>query len=219
MPEWSRDREGAVDMAQSAALWHSRLCAGGECVSKCSRFSMRIFQATVNDRKRSMPDTTAPSRTRLRSELFCGQHRLGLAPLAAGCLLLAGLGAFRFLFDADEAHSWFLGHTFGAACWFRARFGIPCPNCGMTRSLILAAHGEFARSLRLAPGGLATVLASAATSLMLGALGAAMLWGQTSAVRKLQAALRATVLACAGVSASVWLGGWMVQVVQGLRSR
>jgi hypothetical protein len=63
------------------------------------------------------------------------------------------------------------------------------------------------------------VLATVATSLMLGALGAAMLWGQPSAVRKLQAALRVTVLACAGLSASVWLGGWVVQAVHSPRLR
>jgi hypothetical protein len=143
----------------------------------------------------------------------------GLAPLAAASLLLGGVGALRCLFQADEAQSWFLGHTFGSACWVRIHFGIPCPNCGMTRSLILAAHGEFARSLRLAPGGAAMVLATLATSLMLAALGAGMLWGRPSAIRKLQAALRVTVLACAGLSASVWLGGWAVQVVHSLRLR
>jgi hypothetical protein len=136
----------------------------------------------------------------------------GLAPFAAALLLLCGVCALRLLFQADEAHSWFLGHTFGSACWFRTQFG-------MTRSLILAAHGEFARSMRLAPGGLAMVLASVATSLMLGALGAAMLWGQPSAVRRLQAASRVTVLACAGLSAAIWLGGWAIQVVHCLTLR
>jgi hypothetical protein len=175
---------------------------------------MRIFRATANDREWSMPATTAPLRSRLRFE-----RRLGLAPLAAACLLITGVCALRFLFQADEAHSWFLGHAFGSACWFRTRFGIPCPNCGMTRSLILASHGEFARSMRLAPGGLATVVASVATSLMLAALGAGMLWGRPSAVRRLQAASRVSVLACAGLSAAIWLGGWAIQVVHCLTLR
>jgi hypothetical protein len=143
----------------------------------------------------------------------------GLAPLAAASLLLCGVCALRFLFQADEAQSWFLGHTFGSACWFRIHFGIPCPNCGMTRSLILAAHGELARSMRLAPGGAAMVLASVATSLMLAALGVGMLSGRPSSVRRLQAASHLTVLACAGLSAAIWLGGWVIQVVQSLRLR
>jgi hypothetical protein len=83
----------------------------------------------------------------------------------------------------------------------------------------LAAHGEFARSLRLAPGGAAMVLAAVATSLMLAALGVWMLWGRPSAIRKLQTALRVTVLASAGLSASVWLGGWAIQIVHSLRLR
>ena len=143
----------------------------------------------------------------------------GLAPLAASSLLLCGVCALRFLFQSDEAHSWFLGRAFGSACLFRARFGIPCPNCGMTRSLILAAHGEIVRSLRLAPGGAAMVLAAVATSLVLGALGVGMLWGRPSTVCRLHAALRATVLACAGLSATIWLGGWAVQVARILRPR
>lgn len=143
----------------------------------------------------------------------------GLAPLAAASVLLGGVCALRFLFQADEAQSWFLGHTFGSACWFRIHFGIPCPNCGMTRSLILAAHGELARSMRLAPGGVAMVLASVATSLMLAALGVGMLSGRPSSVRRLQAASHVTVLACAGLSTAIWLGGWVIQVVQSLRLR
>lgn len=145
--------------------------------------------------------------------------RRGLAPLATACVLLVGVGALRILFDADEAHSWFLGHAFGSTCWFRAHVGIPCPNCGMTRSLILAAHGEFGRSWRLAPGGAATLLASIVAGLMLGAFGVAQFWGRPSIVRWFQTALRVTVLACAGLSASVWLGGWAVEVVRILNSR
>ena len=143
----------------------------------------------------------------------------GLAPLAAASLLLLGVGALRFLFEADGEHSWFLGRAFGSACWFRIHFGIPCPNCGMTRSLILAAHGEFVRSWRLAPGGAATVPTAVMVSLLLGALGAAMLWGRASFVRTLQSALRVAVIASAALSASIWLGGWAVAVVRSLGSR
>lgn len=89
----------------------------------------------------------------------------------------------------------------------------------MTRSLILAAHGEFVRSVRLAPGGVAMVLATIAASLMLGALGVVMLWGQPCAIRRLQAALRVTILTSAGLSAIVWLGGWAFEVMRILRSQ
>ena len=145
------------------------------------------------------------------------QRWRGLAPLAAGGLLLLGLCALRFLFEADEEHAWFLGRTFGSACWFRAHFGIPCPNCGMTRSLILAAHGEFARSAKVAAGGTAMVLATALAGLMLGILGVTMLSGRPARTRRVQTALRETVLASACLTAGVWFGGWAVAVARSLR--
>jgi hypothetical protein len=145
------------------------------------------------------------------------ERRRGLAPLAAAGLLVAGLCALRFLFTADEDQSWFLGHTFGSACWFRLHFGIPCPNCGMTRSLILAAHGELARSVSLAAGGAAVVLGAGFASLALGILGVTMLRGRMEEVRKIQNAARVSVLALAAGAGGVWLGAWAVQVIRALR--
>ena len=87
----------------------------------------------------------------------------------------------------------------------------------MTRSLILAAHGEFARSARLAVGGVAMVFAAAATSLMLGILGATMLIGRPAGVRRMQDALRIAVLASASLTAGVWIGGWAVEVARSVR--
>ncbi len=141
----------------------------------------------------------------------------GLAPIAAAVLLLLGLSALRFLFEADEEHSWFLGRTFGSACWFRAHFGVPCPNCGMTRSLILAAHGEFTRSVSIAAGGAAMVPAAALASVMLGILGVTMLSGRAAASRKMQTALRTATLAAACLTAGVWFGAWAVAVARSLR--
>jgi len=34
-------------------------------------------------------------------------------------------------------------------CMFRAYTGLPCPGCGLTRSLIAAAHGKIRRSFSL----------------------------------------------------------------------
>jgi hypothetical protein len=153
------------------------------------------------------------------SQAAVSVDRRGLAPLAVACTLILGICALRFLFQADEAHSWFLGHSFGSACWFRAHYGIPCPNCGMTRSLILAAHGALARSMRLAPGGMATLLAAIVVSLMLVALGVAMLQGRPTTVARLQSALRVTVLTSASLAAIVWLGGWALAVAHVLRSQ
>jgi glucan phosphoethanolaminetransferase (alkaline phosphatase superfamily) len=43
-------------------------------------------------------------------------------------------------------------------CWFQQRFGIPCPTCGMTRSVLLTLHGQFNEAVRLNPAGLMLVV-------------------------------------------------------------
>jgi hypothetical protein len=44
------------------------------------------------------------------------------------------------------------------ACPLRSITGIPCPVCGMTRSVVAAVHGHFFTSLRDNPGGIVVVL-------------------------------------------------------------
>lgn len=38
-------------------------------------------------------------------------------------------------------------------CWFKALWGLPCPGCGMTRSLIRVSHGEIGEALYYHPFG------------------------------------------------------------------
>ena len=95
--------------------------------------------------------------------MFASSHaavRRGSAALTVGCLLILSVAALRLLFDADEQQTRFLGRPVGTACWFKARFGVPCPNCGMTRSAILASRGEILRATRIAPGGPALVIST-----------------------------------------------------------
>lgn len=54
------------------------------------------------------------------------------------------------------------------ACGWAASLGKPCPTCGMTTSVSLAAHGELGASAATQPAGLAIALA-AATLFWLGA--------------------------------------------------
>jgi len=133
----------------------------------------------------------------------------------AGLLLLA-LALLRFAFQADEDGSWFLGQPFGSACWFRLRFGVPCPNCGMTRSLILAAHGEWIRSLRVAPGGAAAVAMAILDSAVLALLGGMMLWAGSAAIEKARDVARKAVLAGVFLTGGVWFGGWSVALLRSL---
>ena len=77
----------------------------------------------------------------------------GFVPWLIAAILLLDLGAARLLFSADREHVTFAGATFGAACAFRERFGVPCPACGMTRSVVLTLHGDVATAAELNPGG------------------------------------------------------------------
>jgi hypothetical protein len=53
----------------------------------------------------------------------------------------------------------------GIACPLRSTTGIPCPFCGMTRSVVAAAHGHVLQSLSFNPLGIA-VLALAVVALV-----------------------------------------------------
>src|ERR1035438_5483619 len=99
-------------------------------------------------------------------------------PLLTGVALVLACLAVRLCCDADEQHTWILGHVFGAACAFRVRFGIPCPDCGMTRALILAAHCEWLRAWRIAPGGPALLLGTLVSAATVTALGVIRLRGR-----------------------------------------
>lgn len=43
-------------------------------------------------------------------------------------------------------------------CTFRSMTGIPCPGCGLLRSMVAAVHGDFAKSWEYHRMGLLTIL-------------------------------------------------------------
>ena len=145
--------------------------------------------------------------------------RRGVAAMTVGCLLILSVFALRLFFYADEQQTRLLGHPIGTACWFKARFGVPCPNCGMTRSAILAARGEILRAARIAPGGPALVICLLAIGAAVTSLGAIQRWGRAAQVLRAQSAVRVVVISCGIVAASVWIGGWVVEVAHCLRQR
>jgi len=154
--------------------------------------------------------------------MFASSHaavRRGSAALTVGCLLILSVAALRLLFDADEQQTRFLGRPVGTACWFKARFGIPCPNCGMTRSAILASRGEILRAARIAPGGPALVICLLTVGAGVASLGAIQRWGRAAQVLRAQSVVRVVVISCGIVAASVWIGGWMVELARCLKQR
>jgi hypothetical protein len=137
--------------------------------------------------------------------------------IGAAVFLQAALG--RILFSADAARVYFLGHRVLLECGLRARYGLPCPTCGMTRSVVMALHGDWAAAWGMAPGGVAAV----AGILLFGCAAWALAVSQWSRNSGWEAWLVSGIRRWAplyGVAATlVWLAGWVVQFHAALEMR
>ena len=80
----------------------------------------------------------------------------------ATALALAEGVALLVLLPAIVRSVPFLAKAWSRPCVFKAAFGVPCPLCGVTRSLALLAQGRWADSLSMNPLGLMTVAGGAA---------------------------------------------------------
>jgi len=145
--------------------------------------------------------------------------RAGFPALATGAVILADALAARWLLRADEEHVFVLGRPIAWVCALRSRFGLPCPTCGLTRSVVMSLHGEVARAWRMAPVGpvlVAGMLVFAMTMLLLA-------YSQWTGMRQRESQARAWIrkgvaIYAAGVLA-VWLGGWAVSFQSALAAR
>ncbi len=74
------------------------------------------------------------------------------------CSVILG-GAAIFTPSTPDAPSLQIGKTtFPNICIFRATTGLPCPGCGLTRSIVAAAHGQLAVSFSHHRLGLLTLI-------------------------------------------------------------
>ncbi len=85
-------------------------------------------------------------------------NRAGLASGVAGAALLAQLFVLRAVSSATESSVALAGRELHWGCSFKQAFGIPCPNCGLTRSVVFALHGQLGRALEMNPAGPLLVL-------------------------------------------------------------
>jgi hypothetical protein len=141
--------------------------------------------------------------------------RPGAAPTAVGLFILLQMTAGRLLLDADELRVYVLGHPINWTCALKARFGLPCPTCGLTRSVVLSLHGEIARAWNMAPGGPVAVLGCLAFAIALLFLNGVM----PRYRERMKAAIRSGALAYAALAATVWIAGWAAQFTAALRLR
>jgi hypothetical protein len=56
-------------------------------------------------------------------------------------------------------------------CPFRLATGLPCPGCGLTRSWVFIAHGDFGEAVRANPFGYLTMAAAAAVIVIVASAG------------------------------------------------
>jgi hypothetical protein len=136
--------------------------------------------------------------------------RPGFPALIIGCVTLADGLAARWLVRADEEHVFVLGRPIEWVCALRSRFGLPCPTCGLTRSVAMSLHGEFARAWQMAPVGPVAVIGLVAFAIAMLALA----WLQWADARKWEAGARVWIRRGVAIyavgAAMVWLGGWAV---------
>jgi len=129
-----------------------------------------------------------------------------IALVTTSLAMLASVAGVRAAMSADADHVWLLGRPFGAACAFRQRFGVPCPNCGMSRSFVIAAHGNFAEAAALNPAGPLLLAGIIAAALML--LGAAAPTKNKTVLRW----LLPSVLVYAAIYVAVLIGHWLMAI-------
>ena len=145
--------------------------------------------------------------------------RLGLAPAAAGAAILSQLAVLRLALDADATSVRFLGRALDWRCAMRSELGLPCPACGMTRSVVLSLHGRLAEAWDIAPGGPPVVLGLAIVALALLWLGwTQRRWQPPTGVRVARW-IRRGVLAYMGAATVVWLAGWAAALAAALGKR
>lgn len=130
--------------------------------------------------------------------------RLHFPAFVMGCLTLADLFGGRLLLRADQARVYFAGHALNFRCAFLDATGLPCPTCGMTRSIVMSLHGEWAEAWRMAPGGPVLVIGLGLFAVLALASG---LWHP-----RFDRVVRRGVLIYAAAAACIWLGGWLTAI-------
>jgi hypothetical protein len=91
------------------------------------------------------------------------QQRRSDAAGTAG-LAAAGAAALAIAFAVSPARV----ENGPVICPFRLATGLPCPGCGLTRSWVYIAHGDFGDAVRANPFGYLTMAAAVALIIVVG---------------------------------------------------
>jgi hypothetical protein len=133
--------------------------------------------------------------------------------------MLAQAAAASLILRADDAYVYVLGRPIRWACALKSRTGLPCPTCGMSRSLALSLHGEWARAWRLMPAGPVALAGLLALGVVLLALAVVERRGGPQAQARAQACIRRGALIYAAAATVVWMAGWAASLSAALAAR
>ena len=135
----------------------------------------------------------------------------GIVPGVCGAALVASLAVLRAVATADLNSVSVAGHVLAWGCWFRHSFGVPCPFCGLTRSLLLTLQGQPGDALRLNPAGPLLALGLLALGCALLVL---MLYAQAptahSAAERLRGRIQLGATAYSALLIAVLLTHWLL---------
>jgi hypothetical protein len=79
--------------------------------------------------------------------------------LAVACAVVVLSLLLRVRGDGRVEFAWWPWLPLPETCWSRSLLGIPCPGCGLTRSLVCLAHGDWRGSLAMHRLGIVMALA------------------------------------------------------------
>ncbi len=145
--------------------------------------------------------------------------RPGMAAGLAGAVMIAQAVVARLVLRADDAYVYVLGRRIVWACALKSRTGLPCPTCGMTRSLALSLHGQWARAWRLMPAGPVALAGLLALGAALLALAVFQRRGARREEARVQRYIRRGALIYAAATTVVWIAGWTASFSAALAAR
>jgi hypothetical protein len=138
-----------------------------------------------------------------------GLSRPGAAAGAVGALMSLQVVLFGVLGSATTESVTFAGRELHWGCSFREWFGIPCPNCGMTRSVLLSLHGQLSDAVSLNPAGPLLVLGILLFSAAMFFLMAYERRHAGAALARARASVTRGSLAYGALLLAVWMGHWV----------
>src|SRR6202012_4514090 len=110
------------------------------------------------------------------------------------------------------ARVYLAGRALDFQCAFRAETGLPCPTCGLTRSVVMSLHGEFARAWSMAPAGPAAVAGLGAFAMGMPALAFTQWSPAEDRTTWMRLWIRRGALVYGAAATIVWLGGWVAHL-------